>query len=146
MLFTILGIVFVLIGIGLLIAEFHTPGLGILLIVGAISLILGIVLLFEGGPIVIEINWWVIALLIILILALIGYAIWRIMVSYRRQATTGKEDIVGKKALVKEALSPEGTVLFQGELWAAVSESGTLQPGEEVVITKVDGFKLSVKK
>ena len=143
---TIAGIILLLIGVGLLIAELHAPGLGLLLIFGVISLITGFALLFVGGPLVIEVNWWVISLLIILILAMLGYAIWRIIVTYRRQATTGKEDILGKKAVVKEILNPEGTILFQGELWTAVSESGAIQPGEEVKVTKVEGLKLWVKK
>jgi membrane-bound ClpP family serine protease len=146
MIATIAGIILILVGVGLLVAEFHTPGLGLLLIFGLISLITGFVLLFEGGPLVTQIDWWPIGLLIAAIVALIGYAIWRIVVTYRRQATTGREDIIGKKGLVKEVLNPEGMLLFQGELWTAVSESGIIQPGEEVVITKVDGLKLIVKK
>jgi membrane-bound serine protease (ClpP class) len=146
MFITIAGIIFVLVGVGLLIAEFHTPGLGLLLVFGIISMIAGIVLLIEGGPAVFEVNWWVISILIILVLAAAAYAIWRVILTYRRQAATGKEDIIGKKGQVKETLNPEGVVSFQGELWTAVSESGVVQPGEEVVITKVEGLKLSVKK
>ena len=146
MLMTVFGIILILVGIGFLVAEFYTPGLGLLLVFGLISLVGGFVLVFEGGPLVIQVDWWLIGLLIALIVALVGYAIWRIVVSYRRQATTGREDIIGKKGLVKEVLNPEGMLLFQGELWTALSESGTIQPGEEVVITKVDGLKLFVKK
>jgi membrane-bound ClpP family serine protease len=146
MIVTVFGVILILVGIGLLVAEFHTPGLGLLLIFGLISLIAGFVLLFEGGPLVSQIDWWPIGLLIAFILAGVGYAVWRIVVTYRRQATTGREDIIGKKGLVKEALNPEGTILFQGELWNAVSESGPIQPGEEVLITRVDGLKLLVKK
>jgi membrane-bound serine protease (ClpP class) len=146
MILTIVGIILMLIGIGLLIAELHTPGLGLLLIFGVISMITGFVLIFEGGPLTVQIDWWMIGLLIAFLLVLVGLAIWRIVLTYRRQATTGREDIVGKKGTVKETLNPEGMLLFQGELWTAVSESGTIMPGEEVVITKVDGLKLIVRK
>ena len=146
MIMTITGIILMVIGIGLLIAELHTPGLGLALIFGVIAMITGFVLLFEGGPLTVQIDWWMIALLIVFLLVLVGLAIWRIVLTYRRQATTGREDIVGKKGTVKETLNPEGMLLFQGELWTAVSESGTILPGEEVVITKVDGLKLIVKK
>jgi len=146
MIMTITGIILMVIGIGLLIAELHTPGLGLALIFGVIAMITGFVLLFEGGPLTVQIDWWMIALLIVFLLVLVGLAIWRIVLTYRRQATTGREDIVGKKGTVKETLNPEGMLLFQGELWTAVSESGTILPGEEVVITKVDGLKLIVRK
>jgi membrane-bound serine protease (ClpP class) len=54
--------------------------------------------------------------------------------------------LIGKTAAVKEALKPEGTVFLEGECWSAISESGPVKPGEEVVITKVDGLKLYVTK
>ncbi|MBE9482791.1 MAG: NfeD family protein, partial [Chloroflexi bacterium] len=47
---------------------------------------------------------------------------------------------------VKIALEPKGVVFIQGERWTAVSEKGRVEPGEEVIITKVDGLKLYVTK
>ena len=41
---------------------------------------------------------------------------------------------------------PEGTVFFQGEYWNAVSRSGRIEPGEEVVIEQIEGLKLYVIK
>ena len=49
-------------------------------------------------------------------------------------------------AVVKVALEPEGTVFFKGERWTAVSEKGRIKPGEEVIITGVDGLILRVTK
>jgi membrane-bound ClpP family serine protease len=37
-------------------------------------------------------------------------------------------------------------VRAEGEIWAAVSEGGDIEPGEEVVITQVKGLKLRVAK
>jgi membrane-bound serine protease (ClpP class) len=62
--------------------------------------------------------------------------------AHRRQATTGREELVGKTAIVKVALDPQGMVLFKGERWTAISESGRIEPGEEVVITGVEGLTL----
>ena len=44
------------------------------------------------------------------------------------------------------ALKPKGVVFVEGERWTAISEQGEVQPGEEVLITKVDGLKLWVTK
>ena len=41
---------------------------------------------------------------------------------------------------------PKGTVFVQGEQWTAISEKGRVDPGQEVIITKVDGLKLYVTK
>ena len=66
--------------------------------------------------------------------------------AHRRQASAGREELLGKAAEVEIALEPKGVVLVEGERWAAISEKGRVEPGEEVIITKVDGLKLWVTK
>jgi membrane-bound ClpP family serine protease len=48
---------------------------------------------------------------------------------------------------VKVPLDPQGSVLVYGERWHATSEDGQLiDIGEQVRVTKMDGFSLKVKK
>ena len=82
----------------------------------------------------------------VIIVAVFAFVISRVVRAHRRQASTGREELVGKTAVVKTALEPEGIVLFKGERWTAISEKGRVKPGEEVTITKVDGLKLYVAK
>ena len=93
-----------------------------------------------------RINPWLIATVAIVIGTLFAFVVSRVIRVHRRQATTGREGLVGKRALVKQALDPEGTVFFKGERWNAVSEKGRVEPGEEVIITAVDGLILRVIK
>jgi membrane-bound serine protease (ClpP class) len=96
---------------------------------------------------VFRVNPWLIAIVTILIASLFGFVVTRIVRAHRRQAATGREELAGKKAVVKVALDPEGTVFFKGERWNAVSEAGDrLEAGEEVLITSVDGLVLHVIK
>ena len=98
------------------------------------------------GDFILEIGLWVIILVIICAIAFLAVTIiWGIL-AHRLQVAAGKEDLVGKLAEVKVALEPKGIVFIQGEQWAAVSELGRVEPGEEVIITKVDGLKLYVAK
>jgi membrane-bound serine protease (ClpP class) len=90
--------------------------------------------------------WWLLALLIILVVGFIALAVYLVIRTYQRQATTGKEELQGKIAVVKETLDPEGVVFYLGDLWTAVSRSGKIEPGEEVIITEVQGLKLIVTK
>ena len=78
--------------------------------------------------------------------AISAFIINRVVRAHRRQASTGKEELIGKTALVKVTLEPEGTVFFKGERWTALSEEGRVKAGEEVIITKVDGLTLWVTK
>ena len=57
----------------------------------------------------------------------------------------------GKKKMQSAPQDPavlytEGMVLFKGERWTAESEEGRIEPGDTVVINKVDSLKLFVTK
>ena len=137
------GILLIVLAFGLFIAEVFTPTFGLFTAGGIASLVLGSLILFKGGPLF-QVNPWLIASITIIITALLAFVLNRIIRAHRRQASTGWEDLMGKPAVVKVALDPEGTVLFKGERWAA--ESGRVEPGETVVINKVDSLKLYVTK
>ncbi len=98
------------------------------------------------GNFILAVDLWVIILVGIGLVAFIVFAAERGIRAHRLQVTAGREDLVGKLAEVKVALEPKGSVFIQGERWAAVSELGRVEPGEEVIITKVDGLKLYVAK
>ena len=93
-----------------------------------------------------QVDPWLIATVVILVAGFFAFVVQRVVRSYRRQAATGREELMGKTAVVKVALNPEGTVMFKGERWTAVSEKGRVKPGEEVIITGVDGLTLRVIK
>ena len=140
------GVLLIVLAFGLFVAEFFTPGFGLLFGGGVVSFIIGSLILFKGGSPVYQINGWVIAIIVIIIGGFVAFAATRVVKSYRKQATTGREELIGKVALVKEKLIPEGMVLYMGELWEARSESGDIETGEEVAILKVEGLKLIVTK
>lgn len=140
------GVMLILLGFGLFIAELFTPGFGVLFAGGIISLLIGSLMLFRGGSPLFQVDWWLVAVVIILIAGFVAFVIFRVIRTYKRPATTGKEDLKGKTALVNDQLSPEGTVVYQGEIWNAISKSGPVASGEEVTITDLEGLKLSVIK
>ena len=101
---------------------------------------------FQIDPSWFQVDLWLIVLVIVCIVAFLAFAaIWGIR-AHRRQVSAGREDMIGKTAEVKVALEPKGTVFVEGEQWTAISEAGRVDPGEEVVISKVDGLKLYVTK
>ena len=93
-----------------------------------------------------QIDPWQIVIVAIAIAAfLVITIVWGIR-AHRHQVSAGREDLIGKTAEVKTALNPRGTVFIEGELWTAVSEDGQAEPGDEVVITKVDRLTVWVTK
>jgi membrane-bound serine protease (ClpP class) len=140
------GILLIVLAFGLFIAELFTPAFGLLTAGGITSLIIGSLILFKGGAPYMQINPGLIATVTILIGAFLAFVVQRVIQAHRRQAYTGREELVGKTAIVKVALDPEGMVFFKGERWTAISEKDRVEPGEEVIITKVDGLQLYVRK
>jgi len=140
------GILLILLAFGLFIGELLTTSFGLFTAGGITALVLGSLILFPGGGTLSQVNPWLIVTIVIIVVAFFAFAIQRIIRAHRRQAYTGREELIGKTAIVKVALEPEGMVFFKGERWAAISEKGRVKPGEEVIITKVDGLKLYVTK
>ena len=62
------------------------------------------------------------------------------------EGVTSPESIVGSEGIVQQDLEPEGYVQVRGELWKASSTAGGLKKGEEVIITGIDGLKLTVTR
>ncbi|MCX6011142.1 MAG: nodulation protein NfeD [Chloroflexi bacterium] len=140
------GILLILLAFGLFIGEVLTATFGIFAAGGITALVLGSLILFPEAGSLFKVSPWLIAVVAILVAAVFAFVITRIVRAHRRQAYTGWEELVGKTALVKAALEPEGMVLIKGERWTAISEKGKVKPGEEVIITRVDGLKLYVTK
>jgi len=140
------GIALICLAGGLLIAEVFTPGFGVLAAGGITSLIFGFLILFSGRPTLFQPDLRVIIGIVVGFGAVVAFIIYHVVRVHRRQATTGREELLGKMAVVKVALEPEGTVLHEGELWTAILDEGRAKPGEEVMITKFEGMKLYVTK
>ena len=85
-----------------------------------------------------QIDPWLIVIVAIAIAAFLVITIVLVIRAHRRQVSAGREDLIGKTAEVKTALNPKGTVLVEGEHWMAMLEGRQAEPGDEVVITKVD--------
>ena len=139
------GIALILLGIGLLVAELFITSFGLLTAGGIASLVIGSLILFSGSP-GIEVSRGLIAGVTAGIAVFCLFVIGAIIRGQRRAKATGAEGMVGKLAIAKTPLTPEGKVLAEGELWTARTEGDRIARGEEVIISKVEGLKLRVRR
>jgi len=137
------GVLLILLAFGLFVVEFFTPAFGILTAGGLTSLVFGSLVLFSHTP-AMEVNRGLIAGVTVVIAAFVIFVVGAVVRGQRRRAATGAEALVGKVAVAKTPLDPKGTVLVDGEHWTAVIDSGKVELGEEVTVTKVEGLKLLV--
>lgn len=89
---------------------------------------------------------WLIVVIAICAAGILAFVVQRVVRAHQQRVLAGREELVGRTAEVETVLGPKGIVLIEGERWAAILEKGRVKPGEEVVVTKVDGLKLRVVK
>jgi membrane-bound serine protease (ClpP class) len=143
------GIILLLVGLGLIIAELFTAGFGILGIGGSLSMVAGAILL-PMEPLMAR-EWYttfaitvvgtVIGLLIIMI-----FIIQRIVDSRRRYKDGSAFFNLPPKGVTVSDLKPEGMIKARGELWKAKSVDETeIASGTEVEVVGSESMILWVR-
>jgi len=140
------GLLLILFGIVLLVAEIKIVSHGVLAIGGIISMALGSLMLFDSPEVGFRVSWWVIAPTVGATAGLFLFVVTAGVRALGRPPATGAEGLIGKTATVRERLAPEGQVMISGEIWRAVAQGEPLEPGAQVRIVEVDGLTLKVAK
>ncbi len=138
------GLIFIALAFILLIADVKAPTHGILTALGVVSFILGSMILFSS-PFA-QVSLQLVVAVALCTGAFFAFVIAKVLGIHRRRPITGIEGLLGQLAVARSDLDPEGTVFLKGELWQAVVSEGAVRRGEQVEITEVSGFKLSVRK
>jgi len=140
------GLLLILFGVALLIAELKIASHGVLTIGGVVSMVLGSFMLYEAPEAGFRVSW---AVILPTVGATAGLVVWAVSAGIRammRPPTTGAAGMIGQRAVVRAALDPEGQVQLDGELWRAVAEDAPVPAGETVRVTGVDGLTLRVSR
>ena len=144
-----LGVILVLVGAALMVAEAHLPSHGALGTGAATALTAGVVLVLSsaGAPGAAVVGAGV-------AVALAGLALaWLLLVkslAARRLAVrTGPRGLVGRVATVRAVPAPVGQVQLDGALWRArlwdLEEGVPVAEGSAVVVESLDGLTLTVR-
>jgi membrane-bound serine protease (ClpP class) len=150
-----LGLGLIVVAFVLLAFEVTTPTVGALGIVGALTLLAGLLVLFNspGTPEFARISIAGAIGITVFTSAFFLFLITKAFRAQRVEPLTGRESMIGQvgpvrqqlKLTKEEASTYEGTVLVNGEIWQATSDEA-ISSGERVVVKGVDGFTLQVKK
>jgi membrane-bound serine protease (ClpP class) len=138
------GLALVVLGVGMIIAEFHVPAFGSLGLGGLIAFVVGSIILFDtetpgmaiGLPLIAGVA--TVGGFVVLAIAFLGAR------SQRRPVVTGERVMVGQTAEVVENFNETGQVRYAGELWNAHTTTA-LRVGQKVRIVKVEGLRLWVE-
>ncbi|HEY2989299.1 MAG TPA: nodulation protein NfeD [Candidatus Binatia bacterium] len=139
------GLILIFLGISLLIAEAFVPSFGVLGVGGAISLVLGSLLLFDTESSDVTVDRAIVfaaAGTLSAYMLIVGYLVLR---TQKKKATVGLEGLVGEIGEVKVALNPSGKIFVHGEYWSAEAED-QVAVGEKVRVVGFDGMRLKVDR
>jgi membrane-bound serine protease (ClpP class) len=140
------GVLLILFGVALLIAEIKIASHGVLTAGGVVAMLLGSFMLYDAPEVGFRVSWTVI---LPTVGATAGLVIWAVSAGVRamlRSPVTGSSGMIGRLAVARSALGPEGQVQVDGEIWRAVSDGGAIAAGEQVRVTAVDGLTLKVSR
>ena len=140
------GLLLILFGVVLLIAEVKVTSHGVLAVGGVVAMLLGSLMLFDTPTAELRVSWWVILPTVGVTAAVFAVALAAGLRALARRPITGAAGMVGGTGVARSALDPAGEVSVQGELWRAVAEDGPIAIGETVRVTAVDGLTLKVVK
>jgi len=137
------GILFIILAFVLFIADIKAATHGVLTAGGIASFVFGALILFSS-PI------YTISRALVLSVALgtgafFAFAVSKALLAQKRRPTTGREALIGKRAVVRAPLQPEGIILLAGELWKARAAEGTIGLGQTVEVVGMDGFTVIVR-
>ena len=147
---TAAGVVLLILGVGLLIAETQLPTGGLMGVLGVVSTAISGLILFDTD----SDGFGVSAPLVIGIAVVLGLAtLWvgrKVMEAHRGQVYTGYEELLGAEGDVRVPVAPVGQVFVQGALWRAERADGddeeiALPAGARVRVEAVEGLTLRVR-
>ncbi len=145
--FSWLGLLLIVGGLGLFVAEIFVTSFGLLFAAGVVCLLLGGSMIFEvpelGG---LGVSFWqvlvpavaTLSFFALLVIVLVGRSLGSPQVS-------GTHELVGMRGRADTPLDPEGSVFLRGEYWNAHAAE-PIEAGDRVEVTAVDGLRLEVRK
>ncbi len=139
------GVVLVLFGTGLLVADVFTPTHGVLTSGGIAGLLLGSLTLFDIPDPAVGLSWSTIVVTVGTVAALFLFVLAKGLLAQRRPPVTGASSLVGAVGTARTDLEPEGTVFVQGEYWSARSLEGQIPAGRSVIVEGRDRRCLLVR-
>jgi membrane-bound serine protease (ClpP class) len=145
--FSWVGLLLMLLGMGLLVAEIFVTSFGLLFAAGLVCFLLGGSMLFDMPEVSdLTVSFWSVLVPITvafgLFAAVVVFAVGR---TFARGQTAGVSELIGLVGRAQTAIAPEGRVFVRGEYWTARADE-EIPAGEAVEIAAVEGMRLRVRR
>ncbi|MBN1380687.1 MAG: nodulation protein NfeD [Deltaproteobacteria bacterium] len=139
------GILLILFGIILFIAEIKIVSYGMLSIGGVVSIAMGSLLLFESPDPALRVSLQVMIPAVAIVSLFFMGIVALVVKAHMRKSATGSEGMRGEIGEAVTDIYETGKVFFLGEYWNAFSDY-LIEKGDKVKIVQVEGLKVKVEK
>ncbi|HIF97805.1 MAG TPA: nodulation protein NfeD [Myxococcales bacterium] len=141
------GLILIIAGLGLLVAEIFVTSFGLLFAAGIGCFLLGGTMVFEQPDLSdLSVSFWSVLVPAVLALGLFsGVVVLALGRSLLVKQQSGVDEMIGSVGKVTSALSPQGKVFIRGEYWTSEAPE-FIDEGEAVEVTSVEGLSLRVKR
>jgi membrane-bound serine protease (ClpP class) len=140
------GVALLILAIILFIADAFAPSHGVLTLGGAVSMLLGLLMLFESPDPALRVSWVVAVTLTGLTSLFFVMIVAAGIRAQRARRVTGGEAIRGAIAIARSDIAPRGKIFYDGAYWNAVTAGEPIKAGERVVIERIEGLTVVVRK
>jgi len=138
------GVLLILLGIVLFIAEIKITSAGMLSVGGAVSLFLGSLMLIESPAPFLRISLKVIVPAVLVTAGFFIFAAGAGIRAQRRKPTTGSEGLIGERGITTTDVAGTGQAFIHGELWS-VEAADRIAKGVVVEVISMEGLKLRIR-
>ena len=141
------GLLLIVFGVILLIAEIKIVSHGVLAIGGIVAMALGSMMLFDAPEVgAFRISWWVIGPTVGAMAGIFLFVVAAGVRALARRPLMGASGLIGQTGVATGPLAPGGQIKLGGEIWQAVAEGGPVADGMPVRVVDVQGLTLKVVK
>jgi membrane-bound serine protease (ClpP class) len=137
------GMLLILFAIVLFIAEVKVVSHGVLAIGGVVAMALGSLMLYDEPEAGFRVSWLVVVPTVAVTAGIFLFALTAGVRALARRPQLGAEALVGATGTAYEALTPQGHIKLQGEIWRAVADRA-VPDGAPVRVVAVEGLTLRV--
>jgi len=144
--FSWLGLLLIVGGVTLIVAEVFLASYGLLFLLGVACFLIGGARLFDRPDLSdVNVSFW--SVLVPAVAAIAGFGaiiVFGVVRSLRSASRAGVGELVGMIGKAASPLEPEGTVFVRGEYWSARADAA-VPAGGKVEVTAVEGLRLRVR-
>jgi membrane-bound serine protease (ClpP class) len=144
--FSWIGVLLILLGVGLLIAELFITSLGLLFAAGVACFLIGGTMVFDRPELSdLTVSFWEVLVPIAAAMSVLGaFIVYSLSRTFMSRQTAGVDEMVGMVGRCEATIDPKGKVFVRGEYWNSVADE-KIAAGDPVEILEIQGLTLRVR-